>query len=237
MALFMQLKLGVTPSHTTIYAACCLVYLGLLCSSKFTLEKGGRYLASLNLSRGSVKFFSSLKSTTHTWLMLSASKTNPFWPIAALRKLYVELPCSNSAPLFEQPDGNTLTYVHFVSEICNTLSLVGLNPGLHARHNFCHGTTSAAAVVGYSDYEIQLLGRWQSDFYKLFIENDLNQILHLSSLLHLAYPYLVPFEPLTLYNYTAVAWVFSPFLLRRGNQHSRTISGPKKLNFFPASCM
>ncbi|KAI0077821.1 hypothetical protein K474DRAFT_1707003 [Panus rudis PR-1116 ss-1] len=46
----------------------------------------------------------------------------------------------------------------------------------------------------YSDYEIQQLGRWRSDAYKLYIDVPKDRILHLSTRLHWADPQAQDFE-------------------------------------------
>ncbi|KNZ80852.1 Integrase/recombinase xerD like protein, partial [Termitomyces sp. J132] len=219
--LLAQLKPGTIPGDTTTYAACCLAYSGLLRSGELTVGKGGKYSASLNLSRRSVQFLPTFADATHVRLTLPASKTDPFrkgvtitvaaapgqltCPVAALKALFIETPRPDDAPLFEQLDGQALSYSHFVKSIRNALSLAGLNPEIYAGHSFRRGAASAAAAAGYSDYEIQLLGRWRSDSYKLYIDNDPNRILHLSSLLHVAFTHLAPFEPPALRDFTAMA--------------------------------
>lgn len=182
------------------------------------MGKGGKFNASLNLTRNSVQF---LPDATHARLSLPASKTDPFrkgvtitltaapgrptCPIDALKRLFNELPRDGNEPLFEQPDGKALSHPFFVGAIRKTLSKAGINPHLYAGHSFRRGASSAAAAAGYSDYEIQLLGRWRSDSYKLYIENDPARILHLSYLLHMASTHLIPYEPPALRDYTALA--------------------------------
>ena len=78
------------------------------------------------------------------------------------------------------------------------LALVGLDPSLYSGHSFRRGAASSAAAAGYSDYEIQLLGRWRSDAYKLYIDIPHDRILHLSSRLHLALAPAQSPEPLSL---------------------------------------
>ncbi|KNZ72405.1 hypothetical protein J132_03371 [Termitomyces sp. J132] len=119
--------------------------------------------------------------------------------------MFTKSPRDGSVPLFEQPDGKALAYTYFVNAICNALSHAGFSPSLYAGHSFQCGTASAAAAAGYSDYKIQLLGRWHSDSYKLYIENDPARILHLFSLLHMASNHFIPFEPLALRYYTPMA--------------------------------
>ena len=221
ISLLAQLQPGVIPGHTTVYAACCLAFSGLLRSGEFTAGKG-KYNPSLSLTQQSVQFLPSFENPTHIILTLPASKTDPFrkgisitisaapgrptCPVTALKNLFSETPNrSPNAPLFENPDGKPLSYNFFVDTIRVALESAGLNPKAYAGHSFRRGAASEAAAAGYSDYEIQLLGRWRSDAYKLYIETSLNRILHLSSLLHMAHPHSIPFEPPALRDYTALA--------------------------------
>jgi hypothetical protein len=66
------------------------------------------------------------------------------------------------------------------------LLAIGLDLSLYSGHSFCHGAASSAAAVGYADHEIQLLGCWHSDAYKLYINIPRDQVLGLSTHLHLA---------------------------------------------------
>lgn len=220
-ALLAHLRPGDVAGHTSIYAACCVAYGGLLRSGEFTTAKG-KHNANLHLSRQHVQFLPSFESPTHVILTLPASKTDPFrkgisitisaapgrstCPVAALKRVWLENPNrSPTAPLFEDPDGKALSYTHFIASIRTALELAGYNPSLYAGHSFRRGAASAAAAAGYSDYEIQLLGRWRSDAYKLYIETSPQRILHLSFLLHMDHPQLVPFKPPALRDYTSLA--------------------------------
>ncbi|KAG5727535.1 Integrase/recombinase xerD like protein [Termitomyces sp. T112] len=151
-ALLAQLRPGATPSHTTIYATCCLTYAGLLRSSKFTTGKGGRFNPSLNLSWHCITFFPNYNSATHMHITLPASKTNPFHkgitvtvvatpgyptcPVTTLKALFSELPHNHNAPLFEQLNGKPLSYTFFIKSIQEALTLAGLRPDLYAGHSF-----------------------------------------------------------------------------------------------------
>jgi integrase len=169
-----------------------------------------------------VQFLPSFENPTHVILTLPASKTDPFrkgisitiaaapgrpsCPVTALKNLFTEIPNRlPTAPLFENPDGKPLSYTSFITAIRSALESAGLNPKLYAGHSFRRGAATEAAAAGYSDYEIQLLGRWRSDAYKLYIETSLSRILHLSSLLHMDHPHSIPFEPPALRDFTAMA--------------------------------
>ncbi|KLO04126.1 hypothetical protein SCHPADRAFT_788685, partial [Schizopora paradoxa] len=51
-----------------------------------------------------------------------------------------------------------------------SLAAAGIDPSPFAGHSFRRGAASAAAAAGFADHEIQLLGRWHSDCFKLYIE-------------------------------------------------------------------
>ena len=73
------------------------------------------------------------------------------------------------------------------------MTLAGFNASLFSGHSFRRGAASAAADAGLTEYEIQLLGRWRSDAYKLYIESSRSRILNLSARLHWAVPAAQPF--------------------------------------------
>ncbi|KAJ7733397.1 DNA breaking-rejoining enzyme, partial [Mycena maculata] len=187
-----------------------LAYAGLLRSDEITAGSG-KSDASLNLTRDAVQFFPDFETCTHMVLTLPGSKSDPFrkgvsltiaaapghasCPVTAVKKLFVEFPRPGSAPLFEGLDGKPLHYKVFVAGIRTALTAAGIYPSGFVGHSFRRGAASEAAAAGYSDYEIQLLGRWRSDSYKLYIENSPSRILYLSYQLHLAHPHSVPFEP------------------------------------------
>ena len=68
----------------------------------------------------------------------------------------------------------------------NRLISIGMDPSLYSGHSFRRSAASAAAAVGYTEHEIQLLGRWRSDAYKLYIDVPKDRVLGLSARLHLA---------------------------------------------------
>ncbi|KAF9462628.1 hypothetical protein BDZ94DRAFT_1142543, partial [Collybia nuda] len=63
-----------------------------------------------------------------------------------------------------------LTHSTFISTLKHCLTLLGFDASLFSGHSFQHGAASAAAAVDYADHEIQLLGCWCSDVYKLYID-------------------------------------------------------------------
>jgi hypothetical protein len=88
-----------------------------------------------------------------------------------------------------------MRYEHLVKSIRTALLSAGINPANFAGHSFRRGAASQAAAAGCADHEIQLLGRWRSDAYKLYIDMDIRRLLHVSKLLHMGHPPTAPPAP------------------------------------------
>lgn len=199
--LLKQLRPSEEPAHRTLYAACCLAFSALLRCGEFTISGSGKFNPEIHLSRGSISFIPDLESATHILLALPASKTDPFrkgisitvaaapgspsCPIRALQDLFLSTPdLPPSSPLFITPEGDPLTRKYFIGSLRQYLTAAGFEASKYSGHSFRRGGASSAAAAGFNDYEIQLLGHWRSDTYKLYIEVLPVCILQLSSRLH-----------------------------------------------------
>lgn len=192
-------------------AAMKTVFAGFLRCGEFTVDQPASFSPATSLTRSSVQFFPSLEAPAHVLLSLPTSKTDPFrrgvlvliaaapgastCAVAALRHLFTVDPRPPSDPLFVIDDGSALTHADFIARLKLLLPAAGLNPAGYSGHSFRRGAASSAAAAGYSDFEIQQLGRWRSDAYRLYIDMPRDRVLHLSSRLHLADPHAQPFEP------------------------------------------
>ena len=76
--------------------------------------------------------------------------------------------------------------------------MAGFDATKFSAHSFHHDTASSAAMASFNDYEIQQLGMWHSDSYKLYVDISQQWLLSLSSCLHWAIPHGQPFKPLSL---------------------------------------
>lgn len=183
-------------------AAIKVAWSGFLHCEEFTLGSGEKFNTSVHLSQDSVTFFPSFESPTHICLNLPGSKTDPFrkgvsilisaapgtstCPVAVLKHFFQVDPQPTTSPLFSNPEGSPLSQTVFILTLKAHLLAIGVNSSQFLGHSFHHGDTSAAAAVDYSDHEIQLLGHWHSDAYKLYIDLSRDRILSLSACLHLA---------------------------------------------------
>ena len=112
-----------------------------------------------------------------------------------MQQLLQNSSASPDSPLFEVAPGIPLQRDTFIQCVRSALSQAGFDPRLYAGHSFRRGGASSAAYAGFSDHQIQLLGRWRSDAYKLYIETDHTRLLQLSTLLHWARPPPAPSRP------------------------------------------
>ncbi|KAF7296793.1 Integrase/recombinase xerD like protein [Mycena indigotica] len=198
-----QLRPGAVPGHSTLYAAFCLGYAGFLRSGEITSGNGKD--ASLNLTRNNVQFLPNFEHAEYIQLTLPSSKTDPFRKGVTLT--IAAVPGEPTCPVtaLKRLDGKPLHYKTFVTGLREALSAAGINPSGYAGHSLRRGAATEAAAAGCNDYEIQLLGRWRSDAYKLYIENPLSRIIALSRQLHMAHTHTIPFEPPALRHYTSMA--------------------------------
>jgi len=127
------------------------------------------------------------------WSLLAQPLMLPPAP-SMLQHLYSIDPQPPHAPLFSGLNGCRISHGTFIACLNLSLSAAGLS-GQYTGHSFRHGAASSAAVAGYLDYEIQLLGCWCSDVYRLYIDVPHDRLLHLSAWLHWAIPDTQPFAP------------------------------------------
>jgi hypothetical protein len=191
-------------------ASFTLAFAGFLRSGEFTVN--GAFDPALHLSRGSITFHPDMESATHLSFSLPASKTDPFrrgvvihvaaapgqpsCPVAAMRALFLGHPLPASAPLFQLPNGTLLTKKASVELVRRTLLAAGEDGSRYHGHSWRRGAATSAMAAGFNEAEIQLLGRWKSDAWKLYADVDPSRLLRLNSLLHWVQPSSsTPFAP------------------------------------------
>ena len=196
-------------------AAIKLAFFGFMRSGEFTIktDKHTAFDPSTHLTRGSINFYPSFNNPTYLTVTFPASKTDPFrkgvtisiasvnartCAVKALQHLFRTDPRAPDAPLFCNPDGSPLQYSIFISQLRLLLANAGYDASQYSGHSFRRGAASSAAQAGFTEYEIQQLGRWRSDAYKLYIDASHSRLLNLSTRLHWAVPTVPHFEPPSL---------------------------------------
>jgi len=134
-------------------------------------------------------------SVTHMSLTLRTSKTDPFRktvtihighpiPVRAMLSYLRVHPCLHlpSSPLFVQSlnSHNALTRDIMITVTRVLLRQLGLNDNEYHGHSFRKGGATSLAKAGIADSVIQLVGRWLSDCYKLYIVTPLETLLDAS---------------------------------------------------------
>ena len=76
---------------------------------------------------------------------------------------------SSNPPLFQVGVDVAMKKSYFINALKLCLIDVGLNPALYGGHSFRSGSASSASLKGFSDWEIKLMGRWQSEVYRIYL--------------------------------------------------------------------
>ncbi len=202
-----------------IRVAVTFAYAGFLCCGEFMVPShDSAFNPAIHLVRGVVHFWPDMEDTTHMSITLPASKTNPFQKgvtilvaaapnhstcaVSVMRCLFRQVPpLSDAVPLFPGISGlagAALSCNVFIARLKTMLLGLGYDSTKYSGHSFRRGAATSAAAAGYTDLELQQLGRWRSNTFKLYIDVPRDRVLHLSSRLHWADPHTQPYEPLAL---------------------------------------
>ena len=156
-------------------AAALLAFFGLLRASEYLADTPRSYDRLCNLQVQHICFAPDLKSLK---VCIPQSKTDPFrmgqqvtiWstgnelcPVKAILR-YVRHHPTGTGPLFTFANGTFLTRQRWSELIQSVISDININT-----HSFRIGGASAAAAAGIPDSTIQILGRWSSEAFKLYL--------------------------------------------------------------------
>ena len=191
------------PSYDNIVlrAAFTLAFAGFLRVGEFTYRE-----ADTELGNSFPRWFLTNKSIqvagdgAHMELTIPASKTDPFrtgimltiaatldegCPVQAMKRLQAtDTHRSAHAPLFcigkHKQQAFTREYVVQRQQYLATIARLGQGRWNLNGHSFRRGAATWAAQVGIKEAEIQTLGRWRSDAYKVYIEYTSEERIALS---------------------------------------------------------
>jgi hypothetical protein len=94
---------------------------------------------------------------------------NPrFCPVVAISE-FLQLRGTVGGPLFIHFNGEPLTRHQFAHILKAGIKVLGLPHTDFTPHSFRIGAATSAAMCGLADSDIQVLGRWKSSAYKLYI--------------------------------------------------------------------
>jgi hypothetical protein len=74
-------------------------------------------------------------------------------------------------PLFADFSGKALTKGYFVSVTRMSLAAIGLDTSLYSGHSYRAGAATSAGDAGFEEWEIKMLGRWNSSAYHVYLRN------------------------------------------------------------------
>ncbi|KAI2666821.1 hypothetical protein H4Q32_026527 [Labeo rohita] len=110
---------------------------------------------------------------------------SPFEPISEYVLSRYANNSSPQEPLFLTENGKMATRFWFNKHFLKVLSASGISPEHYSLHSFRIGAATTAASAGISDETTRVMGRWSSEAYRLYIHNNLNDLLqaraHISS--------------------------------------------------------
>ena len=89
-------------------------------------------------------------------------------PVKALED-FIFLRGGAVGPLFSTPVGMPYTATAAREDLSSVLSFCGLDNKWYKSHSFRIGAASDAALRGFSDAQIRLMGRWHSDAFRQYI--------------------------------------------------------------------
>lgn len=174
-------KLVVTSSQVTssyfhkvlITAMYLLAFHGFLRISELAVSSANNHVLCLSnvvLHDTSivVKFSSFKHHKGHPHSIVISGTSDPLCPVVALTR-YVQLRGSQPGPLFLFPDNSPVSQSYFRSTLKSSLHLAGYPSATYKSHSFRIGAATVAASRGYSDGQIQRMGRWSSQAFKKYI--------------------------------------------------------------------
>ena len=101
-------------------------------------------------------------------IVLTRNQNKAICPVNALYS-YLKYRGTKPGPLFCFPDLTSISREFYASQLKHNLSFCGLDPNLYQTHSFRIGGCSYLALIGMTNEQIRLMGRWKTDAFKLYI--------------------------------------------------------------------
>ena len=184
-----------TFNTTALWAACCLGFFAFLRAGEFTCPSRQAYTHSM-LSPTDIQV-DSRQNPSYLRVTLRSSKTDVFGagvsiyigsshnelcPVTAVLSYLARRP-SSPGPLFILENGTPLSRRFLIQHVRQALAVAGLDVTNFNGHSFRIGADTTASLVGISDSNIQLLGRWKSNAFTRYIRSPTNLLLSTSQTL------------------------------------------------------
>ena len=176
-----------------LWAACCTAFFGFLRCSEFTVPSIQDYDPSAHLSYEDLSI-NSRDSPSVIQVHIKQSKINPFCkgarlclgktgtdvcPLKAILP-YMVIRGHKPGSFFLTADDKPLTCQKFYTLLSNLLKKIGLPASHYNTHSFRIGAATTAKEAGILNTHIQMLGRWQSSAYQLYIRTSPSKLAELT---------------------------------------------------------
>ena len=96
-------------------------------------------------------------------------------PVATITR-YLRIRGTSAGPLFIFPDNRPITRSFFASQLSACLLHAGYDPTFYKCHSFRIGACTTAASRGFTEVQIQAMGRWKSSAFRRYIRIPLVQL-------------------------------------------------------------
>ena len=155
---------------TLLRAAYLLMFHAFLCVGEVTSSRNNIEWSPLTMLPDSATItFHRAKHLVGPPISVSVpSEVGQYCPVANLRR-YLNMRGESPGPLFCYPDCHAISTSQFNAWLKLSLSRASLSSLTIKSHSFRIGAASHAAAIGYSDTQIQNMGRWNSDAFKRYI--------------------------------------------------------------------
>jgi integrase len=114
-------------------------------------------------------------------VQISANITNPeICPIRAMKALFHYDPRPGNTPLFSAAKDSAFSRLKLMTELTTRLRQLGFPTGGILPHSYRKGAADHMVDQGFSKEEIQLIGRWTSEAWQLYVTRDPQRLYNLS---------------------------------------------------------
>ncbi|XP_066286545.1 integrase/recombinase xerD homolog [Branchiostoma lanceolatum] len=167
-----------------------MAFFGFLRVGEFTCDSWKQFNPDLHLQWPDVTFVPNVYQPNYVQILIKGSKTDPsrkgvpivlgqtytaLCPVKAMRELFLSRR-HKQGPLFRFQSGAFLTRTKLTKIMREALQMLGINASQYASHSFRKGAATTAAEKGLPSWLIQILGRWSSECYKLYISLATGQL-------------------------------------------------------------
>ena len=194
-----DLLINQSHSYTNIliWVACCLAFFGFLRVSEFTIPSITSYNEESHLSPADISIDDRnnprlLKVKIKQWITdpfrrgvniyLGATGTT-LCPIKAILPYLALRLKHHNDPLFIFEDGHIMKHQCFSSILDNLLSRLGFDSTRYNTHSVRIGAAITAAQANIPHASIQMLGRWKSNAYQMYIKTLPQELAHFTQYL------------------------------------------------------